>query len=79
MINLSILNIEQTVFEGQVYSLTLPGEQGELTILPNHLPLITSIKSGSISTVIDSNEKKYFECRDGGILEFSDNKATILL
>lgn len=84
MIELSILNLQQTIFEGKIQSLTLPGKQGELTILPNHLPIITPLKKGVISAAAAKGERyqleerKYFEC-DGGILEFSDNKATVLM
>lgn len=84
MINLTILSLQQTIFEGNIQSLTLPGKQGELTILPNHLPIITPLKTGVISAVVGKGggyqleERKYFEC-DGGILEFSDNKATVLM
>ncbi|OGZ57424.1 MAG: hypothetical protein A3B96_00850 [Candidatus Spechtbacteria bacterium RIFCSPHIGHO2_02_FULL_43_15b] len=93
MFHLLILNLQQTIFEGDVKSLTIPAKQGQLTILPNHLPIITPLKNGSISAVIPSalsqkgvdriehseeSERKYFEC-SGGILEFTDNRAVILL
>jgi len=81
---LTILNLKETLFEGDVQSITLPAEAGELTILPNHVPLITAIKKGAISAQLakgeryDAQEKKYIEC-EGGVLEFADNEATILL
>lgn len=84
MIHLTILNLKEKIFEGNVASLTLPADLGELTILPNHVPLITPLKKGIISAIIEKNaeqsvqERKYFES-SGGILEFNNNKATILL
>lgn len=84
MIKLSILNLQSIIFEGNVNSLTLPGANGELTILPNHLAIITPLKKGVISATISNDEhyetaeKKYFEC-ESGMLEFADNNATILL
>jgi F-type H+-transporting ATPase subunit epsilon len=83
-IHLIILNLEQTIFEGNVESITLPGEGGELTILPNHLPLITPIKTGTITALANKGEryedaeKKFFDSK-GGIFEFADNEATVLL
>jgi F-type H+-transporting ATPase subunit epsilon len=84
MIYLSILNLKETIFEGNVLSITIPGEQGELTILPNHVPIISPIKKGVITALVSDKERfqgqeqKHVECSKG-ILEFSDNKATILL
>ena len=81
---LTVLNLKETLFEGEVQSITLPAEQGELTILPNHVPIITSLKKGTISALVSpgerysAEERKYIECA-GGILEFADNEATILL
>ena len=84
MIRLTILTLKQVVFEGTVQSITLPGESGELTVLPNHVPIITAIKKGSISALMAEGERyegdsrKYFES-GGGIFEFTNNEATILL
>jgi len=84
MIHLTVLNLKETLFEGNVDSITLPGEQGEFTVLPNHIPIITAIKEGTISALgaqgerYEREERKYIESK-GGIFEFSNNEATILL
>lgn len=84
MIHLTILNLQETLFEGNVESITLPGEQGELTVLPNHMPIITAIKKGTISALVAVSERytgaerKYIES-SGGIFEFRNNEATVLL
>lgn len=84
MIHLTILNLKEKIFEGNVKSITLPGDAGELTVLPNHVPIITAIREGSISVLRSKNERyegeerKYFESK-GGIFEFTNNEATILL
>ncbi len=80
---LTVLNLKETLFDGEVQSMTIPAEQGELTILPNHVPIITPLKKGAISALTlkgghAAEERKYIECQSG-ILEFADNKATILL
>jgi len=74
---LTVLNLKETLFKDEVQSITIPAEQGELTILPNHVPVITPLKKGVISA-LTLKEKKYIECQSG-ILEFSNNEATILL
>jgi len=84
MIHITILNLKEQIFEGNVESITLPGEAGELTVLKNHVPLITTIKKGVINVLMAEGERyegerrKYFESK-GGIFEFTNNEATILL
>ena len=92
MIHITISNLKERVFEGDVESTTLPGEVGELTVLKNHVPLITTIKKGVINVLMAEGERyegdapldnargkrKYFESK-GGIFEFTNNEATILL
>lgn len=84
MIHLTILNLKEKIFDGKVETITLPGEAGELTVLPNHVPLVTALKYGAISALVDKSERyegeerKYFESK-GGIFEFNNNEATVLL
>lgn len=92
MIHLTVLNLKEKIFEGNVESITIPGESGELTILPNHVPIVTAIKEGAISALMaqdpsassgqgkryEREERKHFESK-GGIFEFTNNEATILL
>ncbi len=48
MITLSILTLQEKLFEGEVESLQVPGVDGWLGILPNHIPLITALKRGKV-------------------------------
>jgi F-type H+-transporting ATPase subunit epsilon len=67
MLNLSIYSIKGTVFEGNVDWVNLPGSEGQLTILPKHIPLITYLKNGKIR-VKRNDEVLSFEI-NSGILE----------
>ena len=53
---LAIHTIEKTLFDGDVKSLTLPTEAGEITVLENHLPLVTLIRPGP-RKIIDKSGK----------------------
>ena len=55
--------------------MTLPAFEGELSILVNHIPLITFLRPGIIN-VLGSEEKKYFV--EDGTVEFSNNNLVIL-
>lgn len=47
--HLDIISLSKPAFTGSVTSVTVPGADGELTILNNHIPLITPLKSGEIT------------------------------
>ena len=46
---LEILTPEQTLFSGEVTSVTLPGKDGYFTVWENHAPLISSLIEGVIT------------------------------
>ncbi len=76
MFPLSIIALNKILFEGKINSVTLPGSEGELTILKNHIPLITSLKRGSIKLRTEKEELS-FEI-DGGTLEVKPKRVIIL-
>lgn len=76
--HLSIASVGETRFDGEAVSATVPGTEGELTILAHHEPFVTSLKSGSITVRIPEGEIRKFETKNG-ILEFSQNRAVVLL
>lgn len=47
-IKLKIITPERLILEDMVDQVTLPTTEGEITILPNHIPLIAPLKSGDI-------------------------------
>lgn len=47
-LKLKIVTPERVVFEEDVDQVTLPTVEGEITVLPEHVPLITGLKSGDI-------------------------------
>ena len=73
--NLEIISPEKKILEEKVNSVTLPAFEGELSILVNHIPLITFLRPGIIN-VLGSEEKKYFV--EDGTVEFSNNNLVIL-
>ena len=45
-IHFQIVTPEKVVYKDDVDSIALPTQIGEITVLPNHAPLISSLKSG---------------------------------
>jgi len=76
--HLIISSVGETYFDGEAASATLPGSDGELTVLANHEPFVTSLKSGAIIVRLENGEIKKFE-NENGVLEFSGNRAVVLL
>ena len=45
---LYVYSLDKTLFEGDADVVSLPSVDGELAILPNHAPIVTTLKSGKI-------------------------------
>jgi len=72
-----IAKVDEVFFDGEAKSLTVPAAEGEMTVLPRHMPLITTLRPGII-TVRDQNESKQFPI-GSGILDIRHQGVTILL
>ncbi|MYE38090.1 MAG: F0F1 ATP synthase subunit epsilon [Candidatus Spechtbacteria bacterium SB0662_bin_43] len=79
MIPTHILTLQKTLYKGEVQSITAPGTEGQFTILPHHLPLLTNIQKGVIVLKSKEHEPQFIEVPDRGIFELADGQATILL
>lgn len=76
MLTIQIITPERIVFEGQVSGISLPSIEGELTILPGHIPLVALLKSGEI-TLHNKDSKRHMAIH-GGFFEVMDNKVKLL-
>ena len=47
-LHVDIVSAEQAIYSGEATMVIAPGEVGELGILPEHMPLITRIKPGTV-------------------------------
>ena len=47
-LQVDVVSADKEVFSGKAQFVALPGEQGELGILPGHTPLITRIRPGTV-------------------------------
>lgn len=69
---LKVVSLKGIEFEGQIKSLNIPTQSGEITVLDNHRPLISVLKSGLATITEINNEQKELEI-NGGFLEVDDN------
>ena len=77
-IQVDIVTPEKKIFsENNVLSVNVPGIEGDLEILSNHIPIITFLKPGRINIEAEGSEKSFFI--SDGVLEFNSNVLTILV
>ncbi|HLR77637.1 MAG TPA: F0F1 ATP synthase subunit epsilon [Burkholderiaceae bacterium] len=76
-LHVDVVSAEESLFTGEATFVALPGEVGELGILPGHTPLISRIRPGTVKIVSpDGEESNIFVA--GGILEVQPNHVTVL-
>lgn len=73
----NIVSVKETIYTGEISMLIAAGIEGEVGILPGHMPFITILKPGTlqIKTPDGNNEMVYLS---GGILEVQPNIVTVL-
>ena len=77
-IHVEVVNAQESIFSGEAKFVALPGESGELGILPRHTPLITRIKPGAVRIERADNGEVEFVFVAGGILEVQPGVVTVL-
>lgn len=68
---------EKEIFNGEAKSINIPTESGRVTILPNHIELISVIVPGRIEIEGEDKNKKFLS--EGGVLEVFKNEVNLLL
>jgi F-type H+-transporting ATPase subunit epsilon len=64
------------VFEGDVDIVVLPGEAGEMGILPNHAPLLSTLRLGFLKVRVSGEEQVFAVA--GGVVEVQPDIVTVL-
>jgi F-type H+-transporting ATPase subunit epsilon len=77
-LHVDVVSAEESIFSGEAKFVALPGENGELGILPRHTPLITRIKPGAVRIERADNGEEEFVFVAGGILEVQPGVVTVL-
>ena len=75
-IKFKIVTPERIAFEEEVDQVTLPTQEGEITVLPNHIPLISVLQAGELVAKKDGEEIAM--AVSGGMVEVQKNELTVL-
>lgn len=73
LIQLRVVTPEKLVLEELVESVTLPTKNGEITILPDHIPLIVELASGDIVALVEGEHIPMAVV--GGFIEVKNNES----
>ena len=74
---LEIISPEKIIFSEDVKMVTIPSYEGDMSLLKNHISIITFLRPGIIATNKDDGKIEKFFVEDG-IAEFNTNTLIIL-
>ena len=75
-IRCEIVTQERVVYDEMVEMVVAPGSEGELGILPHHVPLLTALAAGDLRVKIRGEEEHF--AISGGFMEVQPDKVTVL-
>lgn len=77
-VHVDVVSAEEQLFSGLAEFVALPGEDGELGILPGHMPLLTRIRPGAVRVKLPNQEGEELIFVAGGLLEVQPGLVTVL-
>src|SRR5437763_14018865 len=77
-LHVDIVSAEESILSGSAEFIVLPGEAGELGILPGHAPLLTRIKPGTVRLKLENQPEEQLVFVAGGLLEIQPKRVTVL-
>src|SRR3954467_6336867 len=77
-LHVDVVSAEESLYSGEAEFVALPGEAGELGIYPQHTPLITRIKPGTVRIKPPGGGAEETIFVAGGILEVQPKVVTVL-
>ena len=75
-LHLEIVTSERTVFDGPADMVTVPGGGGDMGILPNHAPVLSTLKAGELRVKIGAEILEF--AIGGGFIDIHNNRVIIL-
>lgn len=77
-VHVDVVSAEEQIFSGLAEIVSLPGESGELGVLPGHTPLLTRIRPGMVRIKVPNQVEEEIVFVAGGLLEVQPNLVTVL-
>lgn len=77
MLKLKIATPEKVIYENEILQVSIPTMDGEITVLPNHVPLVSVLKAGEMRIV--DKECEQILAVSGGFLEVRGQNEIVIL
>lgn len=77
LLSLTVSTPDGDAFAGEVMALTLRGSDGDLAVLPGHIPFITTVKAGKVALHMEDGSCRH-GITDGGLLTVTGQRTTLL-
>ena len=76
-LHVDIVSAEKEIFSGDADMVIAPGEGGELGILPEHTPLLTRVRPGTVRIQVAGSPDEVIYV-SGGMMEVQPDRVTVL-
>ena len=76
-LSLEIVTPEKRAYSGSARMVVVPGAEGELGILPEHMPLMTQILPGEIQVTTEDGEELFLAVGEG-FVEVTPERVSVL-
>lgn len=77
-VHIDVVSAEESIFSGEAEFVVAPAAAGEVGIYPNHTPMITTIKPGSLRIKQNDQTEETLIFVSGGLLEVQSGMITVL-
>lgn len=76
-IKFKIATPEKVIYEDEIFQVSIPTTSGEITVLPNHIPLVSVLQAGELK--IKDKDGDHPLAVAGGFVEVRDNNELVIL
>lgn len=77
-LKLEVITPNGAIYDGEALEVTLPGEEGEFGVLPQHASLTTQLKAGVVD-ILTPEKKTESIVVNWGVVQVSETKVTVLV
>lgn len=75
---IGVYSLEKVLYQGEAREVNCRTKVGEITILQNHLPIISLLDKGTMK-IIDNDAQEHYIPVSSGFLEFKNNEGKFLV
>lgn len=76
-LRISVVSASKSLYDGEAQMVVAPGKRGELGIMPQHAPLLTTLKPGVLKIVKEDGQEDFLYIA-GGVLEVQPDMISVL-